>query len=156
MLHPEYGLGNPSAVSRMTRRANSSELFMKGGPEGTMFAQLPPVKTDLYPFALSVLVFDPKYSPRHPMFELWVDRGMDMIDAVLNHQPLPQGEGLSLTFFFPERWMCPQEQRKFLLQISTHPDVFRLSAVRILTQCPLIMCNAMAAQIGIYQLKEVD
>ena len=86
MLHPEYGLGKSTVGSSMTPVTRSSELLLKGGPEGTMFAKLPPVKTDLYPFALSMLVFDPKYSPRHPMFELWVDRGMDMIDAVLNHQ----------------------------------------------------------------------
>ncbi len=142
--------------NQMSDVKHSRQRWAIGGLEKSMFDLLPPVKMPLYPFALSLLVFDPKYSPRHPMFELWVDRGMDLIEAVLNHQPLPHGEGLSLTFLFPERWMCPQEQRKFLLQISIHPDVSRVSAVRILTQCPLIICNAMAEQIGIYQLKETD
>ncbi len=88
------------------------------------------------------------------MFELWVDRGMDLIGGILNQEPLPRGNALALTFFFPERWMCPKEQRIFLSRIKSHPDVARVSEVRVLTQCPLIIGNAMSEQLGVYELKE--
>lgn len=94
---------------------SNQRLFVRGGMEARMFAKLPPVKKWLYPFALSVLVLDPDLSPRHPMFELFVDRGMDTIDDLLNQKPLRAGDALELTFFFPERRMCPEEQRIFLL-----------------------------------------
>lgn len=128
--------------------------FIAGGLEAQMFALLPAVRMDLYPFALALLVFDPKYSPRHEMFELWLDRGVDLIGAILTGKPLPPGDGVTLTFFFPERWMCPQEQRIFLSQLKSHPDVARVNEVRIVTQCPLIMCNARSEQIGVYELMD--
>lgn len=138
----------------MSDGKDSRPQWVAGGLEKSMFDLLPPVKTHLYPFALSLLVFDPRYSPRHPMFELWVDRGMDLIGGILNQEPLPRGDALSLTFFFPERWMCPAEQRIFLARIQSHPDVARVAEVRILTQCPLIICNAMSEQMAIYELKQ--
>ncbi len=138
----------------MSEVKDSRQRWMIGGLEKSMFDLLPPVKMPLYPFALSLLVFDPRHSPRHPMFELWVDRGMDLIDSILDHASLPPGDALSLTFFFPERWTCPKEQRMFLSQIKSHPDVARVSEVRVLTQCPLIICNAMSEQVGVFELKQ--
>ena len=133
---------------------NERNRFSAGGLEKRMFDLLPAVKMPLYPFALSLLVFDPRYSPRHPMFELWIDRGLDLIEKILDNQPLPGGDNLTLSFFFPERWMCPQEQRAFLSTLKRHPDVARVASVQIVSQCPLIILNAMAEQMAVYELKD--
>ncbi|HEY9786522.1 MAG TPA: hypothetical protein V6D17_14030 [Candidatus Obscuribacterales bacterium] len=59
------------------RRRSPMKLVLR---PGGLFADIPPVKTDLYPFALMMLIAGPEVTPRNSRFDPYREMGSNFID----------------------------------------------------------------------------
>jgi hypothetical protein len=99
-------------------------------------------KSDEFPFHLRVLIPNKYMTPRHSIFEYFLDMGRGLIEPILKHEALAAHgvrEGADLLFVLPERWMSVHEQHLFLWRLKSHPDVRLIRRVDIITQEALIV-----------------
>jgi hypothetical protein len=99
----------------------------------------------LYPFFVRVACIK-RRPPRHDFFEFFLDVGVGMLDAVMEHNPIKQSD---LVFVFPERWLGVAEQQVFTYMIEKHPDVKNIKSVDIITSSPMLIGSFMREQIRI-------
>lgn len=102
-----------------------------------------------YPFRLRVLVPGPRVTPRHSMFEYFLEMGVGLIPRILRHEPLNldlrDGKKVYLLFVLPERHLSVHEQRMFIHRLGTHPEAGTISGVDIVTQEALLVSGAHCA-----------
>jgi hypothetical protein len=85
--------------------------------------------------------------PRHERFDCVREIGCGRIDALLNNRPFTAF--WNLEFYFPEQWMTPWEQQRFVPCIYHHPSTARLELLDILTGSPIIVGNFLASEVRI-------
>lgn len=112
-----------------------------------------PVKGS-YPFGVRVLIPGPRITPRHKLFDYFIDLGMPHIDPIIRHQPLSIADGAGLLFVLPERWMSVHEQRLLLWRLKDHPDVAKVARVDIITQNALLVGGLDAGQVRVFNFKD--
>lgn len=103
-----------------------------------------PIETDPFPFRVRALV-PVDVTPRHPMFNEILDESKEDIECVLQGFPLNKSE---LLFCFPERWMGPIEQKRFLEYLAKHPDAKHIRSVDLVTQSDNLIQNLTADKVG--------
>jgi len=132
------------------RLASGSSWFDNLG--GAQIEKLPD-----YPFHLRVLLAGPRVTPRRKSFTYWMEMGRGLIEPIIFHRPLPMaGDGLALTFVFPERWMSVHEQHLFISRLEQHPEAGRIKQVDILTQNVLIVGCLPAGALRVFSFPDDD
>lgn len=108
-------------------------------PKGTMLPAL-------YPFQVRVLVIK-DIPPRHPMFQPFLEVGLNDLEKIINLQPIDGKE--SLIFYFPERHLTVLEEYYFMKKLSdwvitNNPMVKKVS---IATRSPILVSDFVKEQI---------
>lgn len=88
-------------------------------------------------------------SPRHPNYEFELNMGVGFIEPILHAAPFPIHT--HYYFAFPERWMTPWEQQRFMHCIYEHPNAAAFQRVDVLTASPLIVGGFTASQVRVLQ-----
>ena len=109
-----------------------------------------------YPFRLRVLIAGYRVTPRHSMFDGWLEMGSGFIAKTMKHEPLGLNDGTDLLFVLPERWMSVHEQQSFIHRLVTHPDVTKIKSVDIVTQEALIVSGLNHKSVALFQLINGD
>jgi len=108
-----------------------------------------------YPFRLRVLIAGYRVTPRHSMFDYFLEMGSGFIPKILKHESLGLDKGASLLFVLPERWMSVHEQQAFLYSLEKHPEACDISAVDIVTQGALIV-GGVKGSLTLFQIADDD
>ncbi len=109
-------------------------------------------------FRLRVLVAGPRVTPRHKMFEYWLELGREDVVKILKHKSFGLGKDdkLNLLFVFPERFMSVHEKHLFIQRLQTHRQRKRIQTLDIITQEPLIVNKLKSEALGAFDISPKD
>jgi len=116
-----------------------------------------PKSPDL-PYHLRVLVPGYRVSPRHSMFDYFLDFGRGDIPKIIWNKPLTShgDSSIHLIFVLPERWLSVHEQHMFIPWIVKHHQIDKITKVDIITQEALIVGNVGRDSIMLFEIPEDD